>query len=286
MMTPKTSFQMISFMDRSGFRVMTLILLFLSLVLGIKANDNSLFPPKPEPAVFVHDYSNWLTVGQKNALEMRLRAYYDSTSTQIIVMIRSDIGDYDLSSYSFELGERWGVGEAGKDNGIVMTVKTSAPNRGVFIATGYGTEEFLTDSRAKRIIETIILPRFRQGQNFDGIQKGIEGIQQVLAGQFQNVPRSTDEEIPVIFIVLLIIMIIIILIIINNSGRMHTGGGSYDTGLPGRNHRGSSWGTGGTWGGPWGGGSFGGGFGGGGGSSWGGGFGGGSFGGGGAGGSW
>lgn len=279
--TLKTNCRMISFMDRISYRVSTLFFFLLSFLTGLKADNSALFPPKPEPAVFVHDYSNWLTPGQKNALEMRLRDYYDSTSTQIVVMIRPDIGDYDLSSYSFELGERWGVGEKGKNNGVVMTIKTEAPGRGIFIATGYGTEEFLTDARTRRIIETIILPRFRQGQNFDGIQKGVEAVQQVLAGQFQNIPGSSDQGIPVIFIIILIIIVIIIIIIINNSGRMHTGGGSYDSGLPKvhprRHYRGgASWGTGSSWGGSsWSGGS-----------SWGGGFGGGSFGGGGAGGSW
>lgn len=233
---------------------------------------DNLFPPKPQPAVFVHDYSGWLKPEQKNKLERDLRSYYDSTSTQIVVMIRPDMGDYDLSSYAFELGERWGVGKKGLDNGIVVVVRTENPGRGIFIATGYGIEEFLTDALSKRITENIILPNFRQGNYYKGLDDGLAAIRQVLSGQFQGIPDGSDTS-PINWIIVLIVIIIIIRIIGSNSGRMMTGKGSYGTGFPigfPRGYYGEGRGSFG--------GSRGGGFGGG--------FGGGSFGGGGAGGSW
>src|SRR5690554_3183591 len=111
-------------------------LLFICIALPLSAQRvDDVFPEKPQPAVFVHDYSNWLQSGQKSKLEQDLRNYHDSTSTQIVLMIRPDFGDYDLSSYAFELGERWGVGQSQTDNGIVIVVKTEDPGRGIFIAT-------------------------------------------------------------------------------------------------------------------------------------------------------
>ncbi|MEZ4892734.1 MAG: TPM domain-containing protein [Saprospiraceae bacterium] len=95
---------------------------------------------KPDPAVYVHDYASWLSQSEMMFSRQKLRAYHDSTSTQIVVLIRPDIGDYDRSSYAFELGNRWGVGQKGKEQQVVMLVKTEQPERGVFIATGYGAE--------------------------------------------------------------------------------------------------------------------------------------------------
>ena len=115
-------------------------------------SDEGLFPPKPEPAVYVHDYAGWLSAGQKSALEQKLRAYWDSTSTQIVVMIRSDIGDYDKSSYAFELGNRWGIGRKDKNNGVLMLIKTEPPERVLFIATVFGTYGARTDITAHPVM--------------------------------------------------------------------------------------------------------------------------------------
>lgn len=255
---------------KKSFYLLFLTVFFLSagLVQIISGQQGlALFPEKPQPAIFVHDYSGWLTPEQKNKLEKDLRSYHDSTSTQILLMIRPDIGDYDLSSYAFELGERWGVGTKDFDNGIIILAKTESPGRGIFIATGYGVEEFLTDALSKRIIESIFLPNFRQGDYYKGLNEGIEAIRQVLSGQFKGIPDEQDKS-PINWIIVLIVIIIIIKTIGSNSGRMMTGKGAYGTGFPvgfpggyyGGGGRGSIGRTGGGgFGGSFGGGSFGGG---------------------------
>ena len=68
------------------------ILLFISIVSF--AQDGSVIPPKPDPAVYVNDYSQWLNTTEKDQLEQQLRALYDTTSTQVVLMIRPDIGFY------------------------------------------------------------------------------------------------------------------------------------------------------------------------------------------------
>ncbi|QLH30485.1 MAG: TPM domain-containing protein [Candidatus Parvibacillus calidus] len=119
---------------------------------GVMATDApGLFPPKPEPAVYVHDYAQWLTGEQANTLEQQLRAMHDTTSSQIVVMIRTDIGDYDRVTYATELGNRWGIGRSEKDNGVVMLIVTEGNQRGIFISPGYGLEGALTDLQATQI---------------------------------------------------------------------------------------------------------------------------------------
>lgn len=252
-------------------------------------NDNDVFPTKPEPAVYVHDFSGWLAPGEKAALEQKLRTYWDSTSTQIVVMIRPDLGDYDKASYAFELGNRWGIGRKDKNNGVVMLIKSEPPDRGIFIATGYGTEGALPDITAGRIIRNTIGPYFRQQQYYQGIDAGLNDIIKALAGEF-----TTDEPEKELSRSVLIILLIVFLCLFGLMGyifyRVRKGLGTMytkDGRLARRKGRNNDDGWGGGW---WiGGGGFGGGSSGGGG--WGGGssggdFGGGSFGGGGAGGDW
>ncbi len=270
------------------FLVFAFCLLFLGAsVRGQSADD--VFPPKPEPAVYVHDYAGWLSQGQKSALEQKLRGYWDSTTTQIVVMIRSDIGDYDKSSYAFELGTRWGIGRKDKNNGVVMLIKSTPPDRGIFIATGYGTEGALPDITAGRIIRNTMAPYFRQQQYYEGINAGVDDIIKALAGEFKDDDAAEGGDVPIGMILIALLFFVAIFVFI--AWRLRKRGGTWYTNNSRRN-RGPFDGFGGGW---WiGGGGFGGGGGGfgGGGGGWGGGssdggsFGGGDFGGGGAGGDW
>jgi Beta-propeller domains of methanol dehydrogenase type len=269
-----------------------IFVLFLAFVLciaqtALAQKSSDLFPPKPEPAVYVHDYANWLTPAEKNDLEQKLRAYWDSTSTQIVVMVRPDLGDYDRAGYAFELGNRWGVGRTDKDNGVVMVIKTEAPDRGVFIATGYGTEGALPDITAGRIIRNTMVPYFREDRRYEGINAGLDEIIRALSGEYTRETAgeklSKKEGLIVALIILFFIFMIFFFIAraMKNASKWITHDGS---GPVRRNKRNDDWWMGGGWGGGSSGGSWGGG-----GSSWGGGggsFGGGSFGGGGAGGGW
>jgi uncharacterized protein len=249
--------------------------------------EAELFPPKPEPAVYVHDPAGWLTADQRQALEMKLRAYWDSTSTQIVVMIRKDIGDYDKASYAFELGNRWGIGAKDKDNGLVLLIKTEPPERGVFIATGYGLEGALPDITAGRIIRNTMAPYFRQGAYFDGINAGVDEIIGHLSGEYTR-DKSAGGGKAAVAVGLVLFFLLLFMFLFGvlmwkkfRHGAIYTHDGRNDR-FPTRRRGGfDSWGGG--FGG-WGGGGSGGW--GGGGGGFGGGFGGGSFGGGGAGGDW
>ncbi|MFN0212714.1 MAG: TPM domain-containing protein [Saprospiraceae bacterium] len=260
---------------------------FLLLLIPLRSGaqgDANVFPEKPDPAVYVHDYSGWLQPYQKNALEQKLQAYWDSTSTQIVVMIRPDLGDYDKSSYAFELGNRWGIGRKDKNNGIVMLIKSEAPDRGIFIATGYGTEGALPDITAGQIIRNTMAPYFRQGEYFAGINEGLDRIIGALEGEFTNTPGEKPINKHALLIALFIAIVFILVFgaifyKLRNVGKWitHSGSGRSKHDRNDDNFGGGWW----IGGGGFGGGSSSGGWGGGGGS-----FGGGSFGGGGAGGDW
>lgn len=273
---------------RAANMVLPVLFLLVSAVFThvFGQKDADLFPPKPEPAVYVHDYAGWLSSGQKAALEQKLRTYWDSTSTQIVVMIRKDIGDYDKASYAFELGKRWGIGRADKDNGVVMLIKSDPPDRGIFIATGYGAEGAIPDITAGQIIRNTMAPYFRKSQYYEGIDAGLNDIIGALKGEFRNdAGQGSDEEaLLVVALVFLTVFLLLAFFIYrarkNGTVYTHDGRGYRRT-----IHRdtpsggGWWWGTGGGSGGGWG--DSGGG-------GWGdgGSFGGGDFGGGGAGGDW
>lgn len=275
-----------------NFRLLVSAFAFFCTFTAVFAQSNNAIPPKPVPAVYVHDYSGWLSGTEKSNLEYKLRRYWDSTSTQIVVMIRPDLGDFDRASYAFELGNQWGIGDKNKKNGVVVLIKTEQPDRGVFIATGYGAEGGLTDLTSGRIIRNTMSPAFRSQQYYIGIDEGTNEIMKALSGEFTRTAQDDEIGVDTAFFFMIIVFFLIFLFIrfrmrqMRKNGHWYTNDGSMEEDAypqRRRNRGGNTWWIGG---GGWGSGG-GGGFGGGGGGGFSGGdFGGGSFGGGGAGGDW
>ena len=85
----------------------------------VRAQD---IPAAPNPPRLVNDYTQTLTADQANAIEKKLVAFDDSTSTQIAVVIINDLGGYDISDFALKLGRKWGIGGKENNNGVVLLI--------------------------------------------------------------------------------------------------------------------------------------------------------------------
>lgn len=226
----------------------------------------------------MNDYANILTAHQKQALEEKLVAFDDSTSTQIAVVIVPDLGGYEVADYAVKLGRAWGVGGKEFSNGVVLLISTEPNNRRLNISTGYGVEGALPDVTASHIIRDIIVPSFKGNDYYGGIDRGVDAIISATKGEYKAPPGYRKK--PGASAGKIIFIIILIIVFLSIFGRGGGGGGTF---MSRRGYRGFTGpfifpiGGGGSGGWSGGGSSGGGGFGG---------FGGGSFGGGGASGSW
>ncbi|WP_240619215.1 TPM domain-containing protein [Chitinophaga costaii] len=230
---------------------------------------------RPNPPRLVNDFAGVMVQSEVDELEHKLVAYSDSTSNQVLVVTINTTGDYDISDVALKYLRDWGVGIKGRDNGLVILV--AKDDHKVWISTGYGLEGAIPDVIAHRIIESAMVPNFKEGHYYAGLDQAADLIFKAAAGEYKGIPQKSNSGGIGIGTIVLIIIILIIISIIRRGG----GGGSAMS----RRGFGSWWiPMGGGFGG--GGGGFGGGFGGGGGGGGFGGFGGGSGGGGGAGGSW
>lgn len=255
--------------------------LLLLLPLGLFAAESD-FPPRPSPPRLVNDLAHMMDEGQVAQLEAKLLHYEQTSSTQVTIVTITSLGDYDVAQYAIELGNRWGVGQKGKNNGVLILA--SKDDRKINISTGYGLEGALTDATSGRIIRNEIVPAFKDGQYYEGFVRGTDAVIEATKGEYKadKKGRSGKRDLPIGVIAIIIAVIYLVLWIMSKIGG--GGGGSYMSGRGRRGLGGGYWGGLGGFGGGFGGGSWGGSSGG---SSGGfGGFGGGSFGGGGASGSW
>ena len=263
-----------------------MLLLFVALFFSLTSNAQDEFPARPEPPRLVNDFAGLLSSEQLASLENKLVNFYQKSSTQIAIVTVKSISGYDKADYAQKLSEKWGIGQKGKNNGILILVKPKIGNeRGeVFVAVGYGLEAVVPDAVARQaIVGAELLPAFKQNDFFTGLDRSTDVLISLTSGEFtadQYVKSVKKEGKGGIGGFALIMIILFIVFIFKRGGGNSRGlgstrsllGGMLLGSMLGGNHRGS-WGgfSGG------GGGSSGGGFGG---------FGGGSFGGGGAGGSW
>jgi len=209
----------------------------------------------------VYDYAGLLKPTQKQELEQKLIQYADSTSTQIVVAVIGSTGGENIQYLGANWLTEWGIGQEGKDNGVLVVL--ARDDRRVGINTGRGVEGSLTDAMSRRIIETVMIPEFRKNDYYAGLDKGTDAIILVLSGEFSADPTS-DMDQKIAGIIVLLIFIFFVLLIIFRSRRGGRGGGGpdiFDIIILSNMGRGGF--GGGSSGGGFGGGGFGGGFGGG-----------------------
>jgi uncharacterized protein len=261
---------------------LSLFAVALMMVTAIASGQS--IPERPDPPRLVNDYAGLLSSQEVSALENKLVAFNDSTSTQIAIVIVDDLGGYVPEEYAQRLGEKWGIGQKSKNNGLVILVKTRTSTRGeVFIKPAYGLEGAVPDLICSEIVDNEILPAFRQEDYYKGLDKATNTIFSLVRGEYtaDQYLRKSKQPVKKAAPFGLIAIILFVLIFLIGNGKSNHNNISRGGGLPLwlllsmlNSGRGSGSGS---WGGFSGGGGGGGGFGG---------FGGGSFGGGGAGGSW
>ena len=270
-------------MRRIGLYLLTLAVLFCTI--SIKRVFSQDLPDRPVPPRLVNDFAKLLNAEEVSILEQKLVAFNDSTSTQIAIVIIPSLMGYDEADYAQRLAEKWGIGQKGLNNGVLILVKPKTSDSGgeVFIAQGYGLEGAIPDITCGEIIDYEILPAFRTGDYFGGLSNATNTLMSLARGEYsaseygRSGKKSSGKGAPVGIII--IIIIIVIAMIFRKSGgsnnkNISTGGLPFWLLLGMMNSgKGSHSGSWGGFSGGGGGGGFGG-------------FGGGSFGGGGAGGSW
>lgn len=217
-------------------------------------------PPFPALTGPVVDDAHLLPADAFDSLSRKLAAYSQANGAQVVVVTLPTLNGYPIEYYGYQLGRHWGVGQKGKNNGVLLIV--DAGERQMRIEVGYGLEGTLTDAQSFLIIHDVITPYFRKGDYAGGITAGTDAILTTLGGHFQAVQQEQVRERSGTGFLMFLILVFVFLPLM----RAMVGGGAWAS----RGRMGGGWlgwlllgmlsgGGGGRRGGGWGGGSFGGG---------------------------
>lgn len=205
-------------------------LILLCAGLGLTQAQAQEFPALTGRVV---DAANILTPAQEVSITAKLTQLEQQSQRQLVVVTIADLKGYDIADYGFRLGDHWGIGDKGRDDGALLIV---APNeRKVRIEVGYGLEGVLTDAVSGRIIRNVIVPRFKQGDYPGGIAAGTDEIvkflllppdeaKKIAAQAAQTQQGGENEGQALVAIFLIIIFFILPMVLRGRAGRAYRSG--------------------------------------------------------------
>ncbi len=194
----------------------------LVLVIALVAVPLVLAQVQGEPTQlnrYVTDNTGTLSPGESTLLDSRLRAFEDSTSNQIVVLVIPTLGDAPIEEFTLKVAEENHIGQHGKSNGVLLFV--AKDDRRIRIEVGYGLEGALPDALSGQIIRREIGPKFREGDFYGGISAGVDAIMLATKGEYKAEGKSDKRASRLNVLPFIIIVVILFLIIRNMSGRRH-----------------------------------------------------------------
>lgn len=154
------------------------------------------FPPRPDTAIFVHDFAGVLKPDQAKLMNDSLRAFSKRTTNQIMVISVKDIGDYDPKMYAAELGDRWGVGQKKLDNGVIILIKPKTDDsKGKFaICPGRGLGGILPDVECNHIINNKAMPHLKNNDYTAAVWAVLQDVMPACAAEFAPDQKKDDSS--------------------------------------------------------------------------------------------
>ena len=203
--------------------IRVLILLFLAFFLCQFSFGQFIIPAKPKFQTSVYDYANVLSSNEKSQLEEKLVRYSDSTTTQIVIITIESLEGEDVAILGPKWAQEWGIGgTAQNDNGVIILLAKA--ERKINISPGYGLEDKLTAGIGGQIIRNVIVPEFKAGSYYIGLDKGTDELFKVLTGKYKGTRQDNNgEQMPLSTIFFLIFVFIVLMVIFSKKGGGNSG---------------------------------------------------------------
>lgn len=140
--------------------------------------QNLVLVPVPPLAARVTDQIGMLNAGQRNTLENVLADYETRTGSQVAVLLVSTTEPETIEQYSIRVADAWKLGRKGVDDGVILLIakNNSTASGRMRIETGRGVQGVLTDAQAKRVLQDVLAPHFRQNDFYGGLAAGVSVI--------------------------------------------------------------------------------------------------------------
>ncbi|HYD20883.1 MAG TPA: TPM domain-containing protein [Flavipsychrobacter sp.] len=201
------------------FNFIHIALLAMCLSLPAFAQE---IPGRPSPPRLVNDFAHMLATDEVQRLEAKLVEFDNTSSVQIAIVTVARLDNYEVSDYAVKLFNKWGIGQKGKENGVLLLV--AKEERKAWIATGRGVEGVMTDAKSGQIYRNEIVPAFKEGNYYKGLSDAADAIIAVTKGEYKNDKKAGRKEKGIPFGTIAFVILIIIVAAIRGGGGNNRGG--------------------------------------------------------------
>jgi uncharacterized protein len=151
---------------------------------------------KLQPQGAVSDFAVILTPVERSALEERVGELRRKTGAQFAVVTLNSLEGGQIDDFTNKLFKKWGVGEKGKNNGVMLLV--ALQDRKARVEVGYGLESILPDALAGRVLDEQLFPAFKQQRYAQGLSLAVNRIAEIIERGEPAPPeaRCRKQEMP------------------------------------------------------------------------------------------
>ncbi|MBR9911665.1 MAG: TPM domain-containing protein [Gammaproteobacteria bacterium] len=168
-------------------------------------------PVFPKLTGRVVDSADLISPAAEAKLNTLLAGHEQASGNQVVVVTLPDLQGYAIETYGYQLGRHWGIGQQGKNNGVLLLV--AKRERKLRIEVGYGLEGVLTDAISSNIIYAVMQPEFKRGDFDAGVVAGAAAIVQALGGEYklakQGRQQSRPSKLAYVFIIFFILWVVL-----------------------------------------------------------------------------
>ena len=175
----------------------------------VKSQAINQIPARPNTEKLVFNLSKLspplLSEQEIQSLDYNLQKFAQESSNQILILIVDTLAGMEVNDFSTQVFNSWGLGQKDKNNGVLILIKPteSEGGRKIYINVGYGLESVIPDLMAKRIINELIVPGFKQGAYFQALDKASSILIKLAIGEYkEEIPQQAKSKSGLLLILL------------------------------------------------------------------------------------
>jgi len=129
----------------------------------------------------INDEAHIFSQNERDELLNLVQNFEQNSTTQIAIVTLNSLKSRSIEELSLEIARGYKLGQKEDNNGVLLVV---APNeKKVRIEVGYGLEGVLTDAISSQIINSVMIPEFKNGKMSEGVKEGVLAIIKVASGE-------------------------------------------------------------------------------------------------------
>lgn len=145
--------------------------------------------------LYVNDFAGMIPDEDAQIIRAKLQELKTARGIEFTLVTINSMTDYShdgpIEPFATALFNHWGVGNAQRNDGVMMLIALQDRHMRIEVGSGYGLTK---NAPMQEIIDDVIIPRFRRGAYLDGIHHGVDHVIHEVAGVWPGEYDASTAE--------------------------------------------------------------------------------------------